>query len=245
MPCWRQTGLQLGKYLRFKLEVQLQRAVCSTSCSRNPEVTPTHHAPSVLFHPAGCVEQEHNQRCPVILYLYNKKSLTLLNIHTPDYGSKWVNKTPNNIKPLLHVAARENFFLQKYVQSTVCHKIVSKLSLFAKVARDFRDMDVKICCCHTCSFLPAAAQAKTLMNVKQNPPMDPENRRAWMSQSCVWASDFVRSKPNIKKQQVAKQTSRKDTEFKGNKAPKKAAKWHMQLRWQVYFLPLSAEHNLE
>lgn len=56
--------LTAGQILRFKLEVQLQRAVCSTSCSRNPEVRPTHCAPSVLFHPVGCIKQEQSQQCP-------------------------------------------------------------------------------------------------------------------------------------------------------------------------------------
>lgn len=52
-------------------------------------------------------------------------------------------------------------------------------------------MDVKIYCCHTCSFLPAAVQAKTLLVVatpwmwsETKPSHEkPRNRKMWMNQS--------------------------------------------------------------
>lgn len=96
MSMLQANGLTAAQILRFKLAVQLQRAVCSPSC--NPEVRPTRRALSVLFHPVECIIQEQSQQCPA----YLTKTMT------PKQSSSYIDQ----------VAAGENIFSQKYVSVT-------------------------------------------------------------------------------------------------------------------------------
>lgn len=168
--------LTAGQILRFKLEVQLQRAVCSTSCGRNPEVRPAHRASSVLFHPVGCIKQGQSQQ-PVQAYTYLTTTVTPKQPPTSSLSSEWL--------PLRTVS-------HKGMCSLVCHKIMSKSSLFAKAVSGFRDMDVKSTAATPVpSFLqqrkPRLWCSCNMMSAKQNPPKAQKKLWTRMSQSSEWA----------------------------------------------------------
>lgn len=130
----RQTRLTAGQILRFKL--QLRGDVCSTSCDGNPEVRPSRVSHST---PQGCMKQGQSRQ-----------------------STGLTTTIPSSLSSERLPARTKNSF------TGACHKTMSNSGLFSKKKKKkwragFRDMDVKICCCHTCSFLPAAARAETLM----------------------------------------------------------------------------------
>lgn len=67
MPCKRQTGLQLGKYFRFKPEVQLCALPLVAVTLRSDQLL-MHWSHGVPFHAVGCMKSEQSPQQLVTYY---------------------------------------------------------------------------------------------------------------------------------------------------------------------------------